>query len=379
MYSGKKKWDFYMINLTLLYITPSLTVGGAEKFLALLSNALSNETRKEILVSLSDSNPLRPEINKEISFHSMPRRKKLDIRAIRRLRKLIKAEQPDVAICLSFFSYLFLRIACAGFVKSPKRIISYHSTIHLSMKEDYLHRLSAKLLNENDLIITVSRNQAKYTAERYHIPMNFFKTIYNGIDTNHWKPPLDNRNRNQIRAKYGLPENAKVVIMAASFRLEKNHTGALKALHILHNIYNLKAYLLLVGNGAMIDDMKKLATELEIQDHVKFAGMQYDVRPFYWASDLFTLCSYSETFSIAALEAMACGLPCVLTDIGGADEMIVQGLNGYLCKPDEQDIAVTWLKAMNDSFSEERIVEYVQRNFHKDKMVNEYKEILSGY
>jgi glycosyltransferase involved in cell wall biosynthesis len=223
-------------------------------------------------------------------------------------------------------------------------------------------------------------NQAKYTADRYRIPVHSFKTIYNGINTGRWTLPVDNTERSRIRAEYQMPADAKVIILTAAFRVEKNHIGAVRALDILHKNYPCKPYLLLVGSGVTLKNIRKLVTELKLQEYVKFTDIQKDVRPFYWASDLFTLCSTSvETFSIAALEAMGCGLPCVLTDIGGASEMIMDGVNGYLCKPDEKDIAQTWLKVLNGNFSGEVIYDYVSQRFGLDKMLKEYMETFDGY
>ena len=114
-----------------------------------------------------------------------------------------------------------------------------------------------------------------------------------------------------------------------------------------------------------------------MSEFIKFAGLQSDVRPFYWASNLFTLCSTSvETFSIAALEAMACGLPVVLTNIGGASEMISEGLNGFLCEPEVADIAQKWSKALQFNFSAETIHDYVSNNFSAEKMIGEYRKTL---
>ena len=95
-----------------------------------------------------------------------------------------------------------------------------------------------------------------------------------------------------IRKTYAIPADAKVIVMTAALRIEKNHTGAVKALHLLHTVYNQKAYLLMVGDGVMKEEIIKLARELNLQDYVKITGMQKEVRPFYWASDLFTLNLY---------------------------------------------------------------------------------------
>ena len=135
--------------------------------------------------------------------------------------------------------------------------------------------------------------------------------------------------------------------------------------------------MLFVGGGTLFDQCRRYADQQDIREFIKFAGPQEDVRPFYWASNLFTLCSTAvETFSFAALEAMACGLPCVLTEIGGANEMINEGLNGYLCQPNDQDIALKWSKALNTKFSAQVIHEYTYKYFSVERMTDEYKQFL---
>jgi glycosyltransferase involved in cell wall biosynthesis len=362
----------------ILYITPGLNIGGAEKFIITLSDALSKDTTSQTIVSLTEHNALQPELNKNVRLVPLPRRYKLDRVPVLKLRQLIKTEKPDVIFCVNFFTWFFTK--CATFFSSanPKRIISYHSTIHVSRKEYLMHKFYRMLLTKKDLIVTVSSNQETYTAKQLRIPVTKFKTIHNGIDTQYWRlPPAGDETFYKIRSAYNIPPAAKVIIKAASFRVEKNHTGAVRALQILHTVHHNKAYLLFLGDGPMLPEVKKLATEMGLQDYVIFAGMQKNVRPFYWASDLFTLCSTSvETFSIAALEAMACGLPCVLTDIGGASEMIAEGKTGYLCTPGDEDIAQTWHKALSHNFDKEKIYCHVATHFSAGKMVEEYKKIL---
>ena len=293
------------------------------------------------------------------------------------LRRLIRTEKPDIIFCLNFFSFFLTKLIISGLKQKPFVIISYHSTIPKNKKENNLNKLYITLLTRKDLIITVSENQAKYTALKYGIPTRLFKTIHNGIDINKWRLPVDHCDKIKLRNQYGIPENAIVIIMTAAFRPEKNQMGAIKSLQVLHSTYNQKAYLLFVGEGILLEECRSMAEKMEMAEFIKFAGPQSDVRPFYWASNLFTLCSTSvETFSIAALEAMACGLPIVLTNIGGASEMISEGLNGFLCEPDIADIARNWSKALQLDFSAETIHDYVSRNFSAEKMIGEYRETL---
>jgi glycosyltransferase involved in cell wall biosynthesis len=82
---------------------------------------------------------------------------------------------------------------------------------------------------------------------------------------------------------------------------------------------------------------------------VAITGYRQDVRPFIEACDVMVLCSHAvETFSIAALEAMALGKPLVLTRIGGAEEQVIPGTNGYLYEPGDIDALTAHLRQLSD-------------------------------
>jgi glycosyltransferase involved in cell wall biosynthesis len=118
---------------------------------------------------------------------------------------------------------------------------------------------------------------------------------------------------------------------------------------------------------------------LGIEQHVIFCGQQLDVRPFLGAADVFTLTSNNETFSIAALEAMAMGVPCVLTDIGGAHEMIVDGKNGFLVESGNPgSIAAGWLKVFNqnDLFDKWQIRKMVVDRFSIQRLISDFEAML---
>jgi glycosyltransferase involved in cell wall biosynthesis len=359
----------------ILFVMTGMPVGGAEKFVISLANSLIIDLFNLTIISLSNINPLAQELNKNIDFIAIPRKGKFDTQPLLSLRKIINEVKFDKIICVGPFPFFFTCVATL-FNYQPK-IISYHTTIPLNKKTDILYRLYFSFLRKKDQIITVSKNQAKYTANRYKIPTEVFTTIYNGIDISHWKLAPNTFSKQALREEYGLPANSKVIILTASLRPEKNHEGAIRSLSILHNKYNFKAYLLIVGGGLMLTNLEALAAELGLEEYVKFAGHQTDVRPFYWISDLFTLCSQRvETFSIAALEAMACGLPGVLTNIGGANEMIVEGTNGLLCIATEDDISDKWYKAFNTAFNAEAISANVHQNYGHINMAKEYENIF---
>jgi glycosyltransferase involved in cell wall biosynthesis len=365
-----------MKSKKLLYITPAFPVGGLEKLLVLLANSFSKETEKQIVISLSNNNVLQNELRDNIEFIALPRKSRFDPGVIFKLRKIIQSERPDAFISLNFFGYLFLKLAMIGIRPKIKCLIVYQTTIHENKKEHFLHKIYTSLLKKDDQIIAASKNQVKYTLENFNIPENKISVIYNGIDTHHWhlNHPGDNHN---IRREYGIPAEAKVIVIAAAFRPEKNHMGAVRSLKMLRDTYNMDAYLLLVGDGNTRIQTEEVTRQLEMQQYVKFTGMQKDLRPFYWAANVFSLCSYAvETFSVAALEAMSCGLPCVLTNIGGAAEMIQDSVNGFLCEPDDKSISDAWCKALQAGFSSENIHQFLVDNFAAETMLEQYRKIL---
>lgn len=362
----------------IIYITPDFPVGGAERFLLMLSNHLADYTAAQHIVSLGSNTALQKELHPSISFHQYARTSRTDFKPFKKLRRLLKSEKPDVVVCLNFFAYLSLRIAMLMSGFKTRTVISYHSSIHLDPREHRMHKLYAKLLRKNDRVICVSEKQAAYTISTYRMPAAIYRTIHNGIDTKRWILPTEDFNKLEWRAKWNIPADANVIISVAALRHEKNHIGAVKALHLLHQEYNVPAYLLLAGDGNM---KAAIAAEVEkygLNSYVIFAGNQSDVRPFCWMSDLFTLCSTSETFSLAALEAMACGLPAVLADIGGASEMVDTGFTGLLCDTSSESFAKTWNEALQTNWNNKEISDQTHRLFSIDKMFEKYRaELLS--
>ncbi len=366
-----------MTKKKIIYVTPAMPVGGAERFLISLTGAIRSFTSGQWIVSLSDRNALQAEVPEGVHFLVWPRKSKFDREPVMNLRKLFLAEKPEIVFCINFFAYIIARAALRGTRLKPRIIISYHSTKYFTRKEHWMHHIYARMLRKSDEIVCVSRNQADYTARTFLLPRKRFKVILNCVDNDFWKPYSDPSERMQIRKEWGIPPDAKVIILTAAMRPEKNHVGAIRALQMLHENKGIPAYLLIVGDGIMRPVIEQAKSLSPVKDFIIMTGMQLKVKPFYYASDIFTLVSDNvETFSIAALEAMACGLPLCLTRVGGASEMVDENVNGFLTNCDTESLCEGWQKTLDANFDRFLIHDYARRRFGKDRMVDSYKELL---
>jgi glycosyltransferase involved in cell wall biosynthesis len=367
-----------IIKKKIIFSIHGLSTGGAEKFLVSLVNKLDYSQFDCMIISYSKNNPLACELNKEVKLKIFSRNSKFDLKPFLETREYIKVYEPDLFFCVGFFSFALIHIS--SIFNSPKipRIISYHTTIHRNRKDHLMMKLFSKFIRNTDKIVTVCNNQIDYTTQEYKIKPSFFTAIYNGVDTNHWRLPKTVEEASLIRDQFKIPHDAKVIIKTAAFRPEKNHKAAVDAFSLLNKKGLSNVFLLFVGDGILKSEVQDYVDKLNLSDKIIFVGNQIDVRPFYWASDFFTLTSNGvETFSIAALEALSCGLPCVLTDIGGANEMIQEGVNGYLTSTNSENIAEQWNKTLTTFFDKGSISLGVKRKFNLDLMIKNYEELLS--
>jgi glycosyltransferase involved in cell wall biosynthesis len=365
------------IKKKIIFVIHGLNTGGAEKFLVSLVNKLDYLQFDFTVLSYSKINPLAIELKKEVNLKIFSRNSKFDLKPFFKTRRFIKNQKPDLIFCVGFFSFFLIHISNLFNLKKITRIISYHTTISRNKKDHLLMKMYSKFIKKTDKIITVCKNQTDYTAKQYKIRRSFFTTIYNGIDTKYWRLPSELDETSMVRIKYAIPKDAKVIIKTAAFRPEKNHKVAVDALNILIEKGFNNVYLLFVGDGFLKNEIKSYSKALNLTEKVIFVGNQRDVRPFYWASDIFTLTSNAvETFSISALEALCCGLPCVLTNIGGANEMIDEGENGYLSNLKPKDICEKWEKALSQNFNKKTISINASEKFNIDLMIERYSNFF---
>ena len=218
----------------------------------------------------------------------------------------------------------------------------------------------APVFRRFDTLVYGTELQRDLWTSKYGLAGTDSRVIYNGIDTAHFTPPASVAARNELRARYNLGPEVLCLGCVAQFRPEKAHADLVAALeHIVAR--GIPCHLLLVGEGRTRPAIEQRVAGKGLQDRVTFLGSQEDVRDALAAMDIFILASTSvETFSNAALEAMAMQKAVILSRIGGAAEMLGSGENGILYTPGNVDELVAAIEKLADRATRERYASQCQ-------------------
>lgn len=205
--------------------------------------------------------------------------------------------------------------------------------------------LYTRLFNRCDLLIYVCESQRRFWRRHGLHPPD--TVIYNGVDADFFTDRYTAEQKHSLRGALEFGADDFVVGLCSALRPEKAPVDLLRAIARLRR-QGVPAKALFIGDGPERAQVEQAADALGIHAHVRITGFQQDVRPFVACCDVMTLVSHSETFSLAALEAMALGKPMVLSDTGGAAELLGPGEHGFLYDPGDIEALAARLARLTD-------------------------------
>ncbi|MBI3872065.1 MAG: N-acetyl-alpha-D-glucosaminyl L-malate synthase BshA [candidate division Zixibacteria bacterium] len=210
----------------------------------------------------------------------------------------------------------------------PKTVCTLHGTdITLVGSDRSFFEITRFSIDAVDAVTTVSEYLKNKTISVFGTQRPL-EVIRNFVDTSRFYP----RPEGECRSRFAEP-GERVVTHLSNFRPVKNVTGVIQM--FAHLRRRMPAKLLLIGDGPQTAEAFALAQSLGVAGDVKFLGNREDVDQILCAADVFLLPSNFEAFGLAALEAMACGIPVVASRVGGVPELIEDCVNGFLIGPDE--------------------------------------------
>jgi glycosyltransferase involved in cell wall biosynthesis len=368
--------------MRLLFITDSLVHGGAERHTITLANKLVERGHECHVAYVKDDPSQLARLRGAASVRCLHAARYFDLGALQDLAALMVRVQPTSIVAVNqyamFYASLARRWARLGGPNGAPLSVTWHSTFVRGAKRQFQMLYYRPLFWSADCLVFVCEAQRRHWQARM-VRGRRNEVIHNGVDTAHWHP-LSAEERRRLRGALGFADDDYVVGLSAVLRPEKNHLQLVEAIAILRR-RGLRARALMIGDGPMRGEIEERARRLGIAPHITITGYQQEVRPFVAACDTSVLTSFTEAFSLAAIEAMAMGKPVVHSDVGGAAEMIRPGREGFLYPVGDTGALVGRLAVLGDAAMRGRMGakarETVEAQFSERTMVDRYENLLN--
>ena len=366
--------------MRVIFAASSLPHGGAERHAIALMNRLAERGHECHAVSVKES-PVRPDRVRAPTGGTVTHldaARYLDARAVSDFAARISRVAPAVIVAANPYALMYSRLAARRSGVRTRLAVTFHTTLLQSAKEQLQMLCYRPFFWAADALVFVCDRQRRHWLRR-GVFSRRNAVIHNGVDTDEFRDRWSPAERAELRRTLGLSAADFVIGISAWLRPEKNHVQLVDAVAALR-ARGLPARALLIGEGEMRGAIEARARELGVGDKVTITGFQADVRPCIAACDAVALCSLSETFSLAAIEAMALRRPVVHSDVGGAPEMIVPGENGFLFPVGDTPALVDRLAILADPAVARRMGgnarALVESRFSEKTMVDRYERML---
>jgi N-acetyl-alpha-D-glucosaminyl L-malate synthase BshA len=257
--------------------------------------------------------------------------------------------------------------------RAPKVVTTLHGTdITLVGNDPSFSEIVGYSIERSDAVTAVSRSLRRATQQELGVRRdievipNFLDcSVFRRIDVPH------------LRRRFSSDGQSKVVIHVSNFRPVKRIDAVMQVFARIAR--ETPARLILVGDGPELGTAYRLGRELGISGLVEAVGAQEAVIPLLSSADVFLLPSAQESFGLAALEALACRVPVVASDVGGLPEVIEHGRTGFLHPPDDLDgMAASALRILRDAALYDELARagrrHVRESFCVEKVVPVYED-----
>jgi glycosyltransferase involved in cell wall biosynthesis len=324
-----------MKRTDVLFLLNSLGVGGSERKVVALANDLHAAGVGVGCAYMCKPDALASQVAAGIPVRFLDRRSRLSFGSVRALMTELRANGPSTLVAVNIYPALYVAIVALLLRRRVIRTVCLMNSGSAQRQRDrWFHRLYLWALGRMDVAVYGSEAQRLQWVAPESRAWGKSCVIYNGVQLEKFAEYDGSTLASQQRERWAIPAGRFVFGSVGRLAAIKNYGVLVEALAQLR-AQQVDAQLLLVGDGPTRTDLEQQAARLHVSEFLTFAGEVPDVRPALAAMDVFALPSTDETFSNAALEAMAMGKPVILSDVGGAAEMVSNGMEDIWWAPNQ--------------------------------------------
>lgn len=266
-------------------------------------------------------------VSQGVDLVCLNRRPGWDFQVSRRLASVIRERRIEVIHAHQYTAFFYAALAKLQLWPCPKLILTEHGRHYPDAVAPLRRALNRIVLDRfADAINACSHFSGRALCEVDGFPGHRIEVIENGIDVSRYENDSD---KETLRRKLGLDPEHRFIVHVARHHPVKDQATLIRGFAEVAREYP-DVDLVMVGDGPLRSDLEKLANQLDVAKRVRFVGIRSDVPDWLRAADIFALTSLSEAASLTLLEAMAAGLPVVVTDVGGNPEIVRQDVEGVL-------------------------------------------------
>lgn len=360
------------------FLLNSLGLGGSERKVIRVSNEMAKRGISVHLLYLGGDECLKNNVDAAVNLVNV----KSNVNGLYAGNKFVyhylKQHNIDNLFTVNMYPLLFIMLSRFVIGKRFNWIALINTTYFETTKKELQMLIYRPVLSLTSKNIFGANNQLEIWRSKYFFGKSSpLEVLYNGVDTQRFNVnQLLSQNAEEISKDLCLNEFQAVFVSVAQLRVEKGHKDIIDAAAQAKKLGRNYAFVF-VGKGSESyeNELKRYAQRKDVVNNIKFIGQVADPRPYLICSDAFVLASETETFSNAALEAMSLGLPAILSDVGGAGEMVENGFNGFLFEKNEEGSLFSALEAYVASDSKllsKNAISRIKSNFTFEKMVENY-------
>lgn len=370
----------------IVHIIFRLAVGGLENGVVNIINRMPENSYRHAIISLTDATEFQRRITRsDVKVYCLNKKPGRDVTYLYRLWRLLQLIKPDVVHTRNLAALETTLVTSLMGIKY--RIHSEHGwgvkddNVKSNIKYLIYRRLMSKLVHR---YIGLSKNIESMLIENIKVPKRKVRQVYNGVDSEKFKQAI-------CKNRYDLfPDNfinSETILIGTVGRMDpvKDQitllTAFIKLLKDNRLASNLR--LVMIGDGEMRPEIENIIAMNNVHQQVWLAGSKDNIHLYMQQMDIFCLPSKNEGISNTILEAMACSLPVVATDVGGNGELIANNETGMLVPAENPDrlaeklahyVEDIQLRMRHGKLARKRVVD----NFSLEKMVQNYVSIYEG-